>query len=355
MKTPIAATLLACLAPMWVAAGDPLLPIAKAPFDTAQAQAHQAAWSRRLATPVETTNTAGAKMLLIPPGEFLMGSTDEQVAAAMKVAEEINADASLKDHIQNGERPQHRVVIAKPFLMGATAVTIGQFKEFAAASGYVTEPEIDEKKAAAPAPTAPAPPNAAPKPILTYLHPGYPITDHLPASRITWNDSVAYSNWLSERENLHPCYRQEANAWVLAPGMNGYRLPTEAEWEMACRAGTTTQYSYGDDAGRLDDYAWYKMNSEGRAHPVGKKLPNSFGLYDMHGNIQVWCQDFYDTKWYTASPVNDPSGPDTGSLRVLRGGNCTSFSSKCRSATRNLSKPSPRLWTSGFRYVRTLL
>ena len=119
----------------------PAPPIAKAPFDAATAKQHQQAWAKHLGTTVETTNGVGAKMILIPPGEFLMGSSDEQVAAAVKAAEENKTDTGTISRIQKAERPQHRVVITKPFLMGATEVTVGQFRQFVEATKYQTEAE----------------------------------------------------------------------------------------------------------------------------------------------------------------------------------------------------------------------
>ncbi len=129
------------------------------------------------------------KMVLIPPGEFMMGSSDEQVEAALKVADEIKADQATKDRIQKAERPQHKVVITKPFSMSSTEITIGQFRKCAAATGYQTEAE----KAA-----------QADAKVQTYLNPGYAVTDDSPASVITWNDAAAYCNWLSTQEKFVP-------------------------------------------------------------------------------------------------------------------------------------------------------
>ena len=277
-------------------------------------------------------------MVLIPPGEFLMGSTDEQVEAALKVAEEIKADQGVKDRIQKAERPQHRVVITKPLLMGATEVTIGQFKKFSA-TGYQTEAEKAEMAAKAAPPQTPAPGQPAskpPAPIPTYLNPGYAVTDDSPAAYITWNDAVAFCQWLSEQEKTT------------------YRLPTEAEWEYACRGGTTTQYSFGDDVALLEQYGWYSKNAGGKANPVGTKLPNAFGLHDMHGNLYEWCSDFYEEKWYEKSLLDDPNGPASGSSRVLRGGYWSFTASYCRSAYRGSNTPSNRLYNYGFRCVRVL-
>jgi formylglycine-generating enzyme required for sulfatase activity len=289
-------------------------PLAVAPFDAAQARAHQDAWAKHLGTTVETVNSVGQTMILIPPGEFLMGSTDEQVEAALQATDEIRADQRAKARIEKSERPQHRVVITQPFLLGATEVTVGQFKKFAGATGYQTEAE----KAATDAKAG------------TYLA---AASDDLPAAYITWNDATAYCQWLSTQEKTT------------------YRLPTEAEWEYACRAGTTTQYSFGDDYNELPKYGWHKTNAGSKSHPVGTLLPNPFGLFDMHGNLYEWCGDYYDEKWYSTSPPNDPNGPSAGSSRVIRGGYWNLLASYCRTASRNTYSPSYRGTTYGFRCV----
>ena len=332
-------------------ANGPTPPLAKAPFDATQAKAYQAAWAKHLGTQVETTNSVGQTMILIPPGEFLMGSTDEQVEAALKVAEEIKADQYTKDRIQKAERPQHKVVITKPLLMSATEVTIGQFKKFVEASKYVTEAEqygfgdssakvVDDKVTEL-------------QKQRNWRTPGYAVTDDSPVSQVTWNDACAYCNWLSEQEQRAPSYRPDGTgSWFVTAKGNGYRLPTEAEWEYACRAGTTTQYSFGDDYQELLEYGWYNVNAGGSARAVGLKAANAFGLHDMHGNLQEWCGDFYDEKWYERPSLNDPTGPASGSNRVIRGGNWFIFASHCRSAYRsNYFSPSTRSNYYGFRCV----
>jgi formylglycine-generating enzyme required for sulfatase activity len=288
-------------------------PPAIAPFDAQQARAHQAAWARHLRTPIALVSRTGIPLVLIPPGEFLMGSTDEQVEATLE------ADAAFRqipiDRIPNSERPQHRVVITKPFLVGATEVTVGQFKKFAAAKGYRTEAEQAKQ-------------------THTYLNPGYVITGDSPTSAITWNDAAAYCNWLSEQEKAT------------------YRLPTEAEWEYACRAGTTTQFSFGDDAAMLDSYGWFGKNADGCARAVGLKSANAFDLFDMHGNAREWCQDFYDEKWYEKTQSHDPTGPSSGFDRVVRGGYWNDNASNCGSACRFHRTAGGRYNYSGFRVVR---
>ena len=313
-------------------------PRLRAPFTFAEAKERQQNWANFLGTTVGATNSLGVKMVLIPPGEFLMGSTDEQVATAFKVAEEVKADQITKDRIQQGERPQHRVVITKPFLMGVTEITIGQFKKFSA-TGYQTEAEkaAIAAKASQPPPATPGQvQTGSSTPIPTYLSPGYIVYDNSPAAAITWNDAVAYCKWLSEQEKAT------------------YRLPTEAEWEYACRAGATTQYSFADDVALLEQHGWYNQNAGNKSHPVGTRWANDFGLHDMHGNLYEWCHDFYAEKWYEQSPTDDPQGPSSGSYRVMRSGAAYSNASACRSATRFRSMPSSRTFYEGFRIVRVL-
>jgi formylglycine-generating enzyme required for sulfatase activity len=287
-----------------------------APFTAEEAKAHQEAWANYLNTQVETTNSVGAKMILIPPGEFLMGSTDEQVEAALKLAEELNTKQAAKDRIQNAERPQHRVVVTKPFFMGATEVTIGQFKKFTQATGYRTDAEKEELD-------------------VSFLSPGYPVTDDSPAAVIKWHEAVAYCAWLSEQEKFT------------------YRLPTEAEWEYACRSGTSTHYSFGDDQAELGQYGWYSRNADSKAHPVGTRLPNAFGLFDMHGNLREWCHDIWREKAYETPSLEDPVGPRSGSYHVIRGGAWNSSPSYSRSAFRSTSiRETNRSDNLGFRCVR---
>ena len=159
-----------------------------------------------------------------------------------------------------------------------------------------------------------------------------------PVERVTWDDAVEFCRRLSEL----PAEKKAGNV---------YRLPTEAEWEYACRAGTTTKYSFGDDESELGDTAWYAENSGGKTHPVGSKLPNAWGLYDMHGNVYEWCQDWYGD--YPSGSVTDPSGATSSSLRVLRGGGWDGTAGDCRSARRGRILPSFRSDGLGFRVVRS--
>jgi formylglycine-generating enzyme required for sulfatase activity len=157
-----------------------------------------------------------------------------------------------------------------------------------------------------------------------------------PVEMVSWNEATEFCKKLSEKTG------------------NSVRLPTEAEWEYACRAGTKTAFSFGDSPAALDDYAWHPRNSDAMSHPVGKKKPNAWGLYDMHGNVFEWCADWYGV--YPEGPATDPSGPATGEKRVLRGGSwyrdAIAYSFQC--AERDCYDPSGRTFNDGFRCAMTL-
>ena len=155
-----------------------------------------------------------------------------------------------------------------------------------------------------------------------------------PVDSVSWDNAVEFCRRLSDQEVVE------------------YRLPTEAEWEYACRAGTITVYSFGDDLSQLPQYAWYDDNSKNTTHPIGQKLPNPWGLYDIHGNVWEWCQDWYE-RYGSEKVVIDPTGPAQGEYRVLRGGAFHYRPSYSRSAFRGMSLPDNAPPTLGFRLVRT--
>ncbi len=245
---------------------------------------------RPVALPVET-NSIGMKLVLIPAGEFMMGSSD----------------------VPRGplERPPHKVRITKPFYLGQYEVTVGQFRQFVTESGYTGARDV--WKTAFPS-----------------------QTDDQPVVEVNWDDANAFCDWLSKKEGKE------------------YRLPTEAEWEYACRAGTQTKWTFGDNQSELGDYAWFNRNSLSQTHPVGQKKPNAWGLYDMHGNVWEWCADWLGAYYYASSPVDDPNGPSSGTNRVLRGGSWVSAATNSRSANRYRLHPAARYGNSyGFRAART--
>jgi formylglycine-generating enzyme required for sulfatase activity len=283
-----------------------------------------------LRLPEVVSNSIGMKLVLIPAGRFMMGSR----------VDDRDADAD--------EKPQHEVRITRPFYLGVTEVTRGQFRRFVDDTGHRSEAEKDgqggwgwneEKK------------KFEPDPKYTWLNPGFEQSDEHPVVNVSWNDAVAFCEWLSRVDG------------------QAYRLPTEAEWEYACRAGTTTRYFSGDDpeslaaAGNVADgtaklkYPHWTATITARdgfvyTAPVGQFRPNRFGLYDMHGNVWEWCQDGYDDAYYKGSPGEDPPGASQASARVVRGGGWDSEPRYCRSAHRGGSSPSDRSSYQGFRLAR---
>lgn len=330
-------------------------PRAISPFDATQARTHQQEWADYLDTTVETTNSLGGTMILIPPGEFQMGSTDEEVAKGLKLADALNlpAEAFERSRIIE-EQPQHSVTITRPFCMSATEVTVGQFREFATSTGYWTQAE---QFGGGNSNTWTAPSNLKPEDVKnSWRSPGYAPSDQLPVTQVTWSDAIAFCNWLSEQELLDPCYESSGKRdWKLIPHANGYRLPTEAEWEYACRAGTSGQFSFGDDYGLIKEYAWTGESRVNAPQPVALKLPNPFGLFDLHGNAREWCYDWYSSEVYAEPAQTDPIGPDYGTDRVMRGGRWQRHAINARSAFRNDINPFQRDAQGGFRIVRAPL
>jgi formylglycine-generating enzyme required for sulfatase activity len=161
--------------------------------------------------------------------------------------------------------------------------------------------------------------------------------DKKPVDQIRWADAARYCNARSRLEGLEPVY--DESSWHCRYEASGYRLPTEAEWEYAARAGTTAAYFFGDDASKLERYAWFKKTSTRGTCPVGRKQLNSWGLGDMYGNVWEWCGDYYQEDYYQRSSEKDPQGPRTGKTRVVRGGCWDSRPDNCRSSHRNYEDP----------------
>lgn len=208
------------------------------------------------------------------------------------------------------EQPQHKVLISKGFWIGKHEITQAQWQAVMRNNpSHFKNGENGVSK----------------------------DTSAHPVECVSWNSCQEYL--------MELCLKTKRN----------YRLPTEAEWEFVCRAGTKTAFYYGANPVGLDDYAWYSRNSGGATHPVGLKKPNPWSLFDMYGNVFEWCQDWYDENYYKNSPVEDPSGPETGIFRVIRGSSCYDAAKFCRSSDRNRRKPTEQVNDCGFRVVLSRL
>jgi formylglycine-generating enzyme required for sulfatase activity len=170
---------------------------------------------------------------------------------------------------------------------------------------------------------------------------------NLPVESVSWFDAIEYCNRRSAAEGLTPAYTIQGTTVTWNRAANGYRLPTEAEWEFACRAGTVTPFYSGDS---VDSAGWHSGNSGGQPQQVGKKQPNAWGLHDMHGNVLEWCWDWLGD--YPPEPETNPQGAESGSMRVYRGGSWRFAAHQTRSAFRFGNNPHLRLNFIGFRVAR---
>ena len=299
------------------------------------------------------TNTLGMQMVLIPAGEFMMGSdASSQDLARLYPAYETKRLQELAD-----EAHVHKVRITRPFYMARHEVTVRQFRAFLLASGHVPQSIEDGTGAYGynplydPASTRRGDAFEGRDPRYSWENPGFDQTDDHPVVNVTWNDAQALARWLSKTEDRR------------------YRLPTEAEWEYACRAGTNTHYHSGNEPESLQSVAnifdadaaanwpkWKRFALTGHdgypfTAPVGQFAPNTFGLQDMHGNVWEWTADWHDEEYYAHSPVNDPRGPAEGSVKVRRGGSWHTWPLYARCAYRNWNSPDTRYTLVGIRLV----
>jgi len=297
-------------------------------------------------------NSIGMKLVKIPAGEFMMGSEESR-------AETLNKYPYCEPMSLDGELPRHRVRITKPFYMGKYEVTLAEYNKYYNEMRY----KADESRTGIP---SWAQENAR-YTGSSRFQPSE-LMDH-PVVYATWAEAEGFCKWLSQKEG------------------KTYRLPTEAEWEYACRAGSKRRYSFGDDPEELFLFG-NGTGAESKSHwpttevlatfdtngnktnkfitfpfliqpdgypltaPVGKFRPNAFGLHDMHGNAAEMCSDWYDPDYYKVSPVNDPTGPSTGASRVLRGGGCGTTPVTARCAFRYAYWHAHRHKVGGFRAVR---
>ena len=265
------------------------------------------------------------EFVLIPAGEFLMGSSDEEIKRLNE--KEKRSVEKYPDYFTR-EGPQHRVGITKPFYLAKYETTVAQFRWFVDKTGYRTDAE---KRGGACVSAAGKPQKVA---DAGWQNPYFEQGDQNPVACVSWNDATAFCKALVDSVAVEVA------------------LPTEAQWEYACRAGSTGQFCYGDDpeAKQLGEYAWYGSNSGRKTHPVGQKRPNQWGLYDMHGNVWEWCQDWYGDH-YGSSVGSDPRGPSSGTDRVVRGGSWSFSDNLLRSAVRVRRSPGYAVNYIGLRCV----
>jgi formylglycine-generating enzyme required for sulfatase activity len=268
-------------------------------------------WARAIKSQVEVTGATALKLRLIPPGEFLMGSTDADIDGVLKT------HPAGRREWWNLEQPQHKVRLSQPFYLGTYEITQEQYAQVMGrnpswfAQGAHGEDQVRGLD-----------------------------TRRFPVEGVSWFDAVAFCNKLSEKEHLPPYYRLNpvlnvghsiAAARVEIIGRRGYRLPTEAEWEYACRGG-----SFESLGMRHLPPAPQRQDAQ-RTSRVGSGKPNAFGLFDMQGNVREWCQDLFSESYYGESPSADPAGPPSGDKRVQRGGSWlgTDWGRRCESRVAN--------------------
>jgi formylglycine-generating enzyme len=287
---------------------------------------------------IVVNNSLGMKMVRIPPSEYMMGSPKREMDWARLTFRKIWREG----HKQwfHDEMPMHPVRITRPFYIGATTVTVGQFREFVRDTNYKTDAEKGDGGMI----WSKTEMRWVPKKDMKWDSVPWPIADNQPVVFVSWNDAQAFCRWLSAKEK------------------RTYRLPSEAEWEMSCRGGSVwVRYPWGDRLPGERDSNFgdgdpklpesLTMVNDGYRYvaPVGSFPPNGFGLYDMAGNVMQWVNDYYDRNYYDESPLENPQGPSTGTSRVNKGGNWLSSPADDRCAFRGFSGSTMSFWNLGFR------
>jgi len=294
------------------------------PFSAEEARAAQVSWAQHLGVPAEYVNSIGMKFRLIPPGEFTMGSTEVEIKDALRHSGKPALDALIRS-----ESPKHRVVITKPYYLGEYEVTQAEYQQVVGQNPSAFSPTgraSDQMK-------------------------GRDTSRH-PVEMVSWDDAAEFCRRLNVKEKREPMYARVADATAILEG-EGYRLPTEAQWEYAARAGTNTRYWNGDDRGSVEKVGWCRANSGERTHAVGELPANPFGLLDVHGNVYEWTQDAWDADAYKAFPGDAAVDPVVTSARnlqrVFRGGNFSNSHEFLRSSGRNADTPDYCIAGIGFR------
>lgn len=291
------------------------------PFNEQSAVEFQKSWAESRGLPIEFTNSIGMRFVLIPPGEFLMGATLQEIDEAIAGGPEHFAEKF------RSEAPQHRIAITVPFYLGASEVTQAEYERMMGENpSYFSSSGLGSKVVAA-------------------LE-----TGPLPVEQVSWIDAADFCERLSKLELVSPSYERQGGIINRMAG-NGYRLPTEAEWEFACRAGTQSKFWSGDQREDLLRVGWFIHNAAKRTHD-GNVPANPFGLVNMHGNVWEWVQDGYQLDYYSKSTETvDPQGPPTSeATTIMRGGAWDSSSMHhCRSSSRYPFTPHSTKNYIGFR------
>lgn len=287
------------------------------PVTPNQAALQQAAWAKSLGVPVEYTNSLGMKFRLIPPGEFLMGCTPEEMQRLDQELE-LGGAADFEKFAVKSSQPQHRVRLTEPYYLGQYEVTVAQFRKFAESpkgqfdappgSRFTWKQFVDEGR-----------------------------VEHQPVLGVSWEEARLMCSWLTEQDQERVTYD----------------LPTEAEWEYACRAGSQKHWSFGDDPALLESHGIVGQRGTSPPTSIGLKNANPFGIFDMHGNVDEWCLDWHDRGFYARSPLNNPvyqeQPSDPGSGRVARGGAWNAPAWWSHSGVRTYDFPLTPVHPKGFR------
>ena len=279
------------------------------------------------------TNSIGMKLVLIPPGEFEMGSAEDTIARELR---EHEGDPWYVGFVHE-EGPRHRVRLSRPFGLAMYLTTQEEYRKIVGVNPSAFTPNPL-------GPVAFSPPlNGDRQEERTQCarRVSNQQTNRYPVDYVSWNDAVVFCRKLSDLPEERAAQRV-------------YRLPTEAEWEYACCAGITSDWLCGDSEAGLEQYAWFSGNAHETTHPVGERAPNAWGLYDMTGNLGQCCADWYSAAYYKESPLLDPRGPAIGTKRANRGGSWFHGAEYSRPARRGSDEPSRRLIIVGFRVALDL-